>query len=538
MPFDKVGEMLEELVSVQVNEETVRRLTEQVGSWMEAAQTAEDEADGEPKSEDEQPLQRCVISADGAMISLVHKQWAETRTVAIGEPQEKRNAEGETEIHVGNLSYFSRLADAFIFTKLAEVETRRRKVAEAKEVCAVMDGADWLQLFTDKHRPDAQRILDFPHAAEHVTKLLEALEKAGMHFPPHMLQRCLHVLKHRGPRSLLRMADRLGSNLVQQKEVNAHLDYLRKREALMQYPQFRQKGWPIGSGMVESANKNVVEARLKGPGMHWERKNVNPMLALRNAVCNDRWQEMWQKALKQHRQQQALHRMSRAEQRTQALLSVCNSSSVESPPHSAAASEHISPPAPCQPASKELSPSVTPSAPAPAATQSSSCRSSTRCKLHTARNRVKYAHQRSDGMSAEVCLCGTPLVRFKGHRLKQYCSDRCRQHAYRKRQTQAKLLPGSSRAPVSHRRKRVAVLRASRVRVAPQRSGGVRGETCLFCGTTLLQSVGGRIREYCSDRCRQRAHRERQAQVSSKEKAHGMRNEMERISYLASKHPS
>jgi hypothetical protein len=38
-------------------------------------------------------------------------------------------------------------------------------------------------------------------------------------------------------------------------------DYLHKREALMQYPQFRRDGWPIGSGMVESANKNVVEAR-------------------------------------------------------------------------------------------------------------------------------------------------------------------------------------------------------------------------------------------------------------------------------------
>ena len=33
--------------------------------------------------------------------------------------------------------------------------------------------------------------------------------------------------------------------------------------------------------------------------MHWERKNVNPMLALRNAVCNSRWQEMWQKAVLQ-----------------------------------------------------------------------------------------------------------------------------------------------------------------------------------------------------------------------------------------------
>jgi hypothetical protein len=266
MPFDKVAQMMEELLSVQTNEETVRRLTEQVGSWMEAGQTVEVEANGEPESEDAEPLQRCVISADGAMISLVKKQWVETRTVAIGEPQEKLNADEEREIHVGKLSYFSRLADASTFTDLAEGEIRRRKVGEAKEACAVMDGADWLQTFTDRHRPDAVRILDFPHAAEHVTHLLETLEKAGMCFPPHLLDRCLHILKHRGPRPLLRLADHLESDLAQQKGVYEHLDYLRKREALMQYPQFRRDRWPIGSGMVESANKNVVEVRRVGNG--------------------------------------------------------------------------------------------------------------------------------------------------------------------------------------------------------------------------------------------------------------------------------
>ena len=175
MPFDKVAQMMEEIVSVQTNEETVRRLTEQAGSWMEAAQTAEIEANGEPESEDEELLQRCVISPDGAMISLIHKQWVETRTVAIGEPQEKLNAEGEREIHVGKLSYFSRLADASTFTTLAEVEMRRRKVREAKEVSAVMDGADWCMTFTERHRPDAVRILDFPHGGEHINDLLEAL---------------------------------------------------------------------------------------------------------------------------------------------------------------------------------------------------------------------------------------------------------------------------------------------------------------------------------------------------------------------------
>ena len=49
--------------------------------------------------------------------------------------------------------------------------------------------------------------------------------------------------------------------------------------------------------MVESANKVVVEARLKGAGMHWSRASVNPLLALRNAVCNDRWAAAWQQSV-------------------------------------------------------------------------------------------------------------------------------------------------------------------------------------------------------------------------------------------------
>ena len=44
-------------------------------------------------------------------------------------------------------------------------------------------------------------------------------------------------------------------------------------------PGYQELGWPIGSGSVESANKGVVQARLKGAGMRWERSHVNPMLA-------------------------------------------------------------------------------------------------------------------------------------------------------------------------------------------------------------------------------------------------------------------
>jgi len=364
MPFAQAARMLERMVGVQVGQETVRRLTEQAGGHVETAQTVEAQAVWQEEPGGKKAAVRLAMSADGALVPLVKGEWAEVRTLAIGEVEEQHASDGSSEIHVRQLSYFSRLTDAATFTDLAEVETRRRKVIQAEQVCAVTDGADWLQHFIDMHRSDAVRILDFPHAAEHLSLLLQALEKAGMTFPPDLLQRSLHRLKHRGPRFLLRLSNRLPAHLAELEGIREHVGYLQKREKLMQYPTFRKDGWPIGSGMVESANKLVVEARMKGAGMHWERSSVNPMLALRNGICNERWQETWQVAVAQQCRHQAQHRTTRAEQRKQARLSSANPVLVE--PLS------LAPPPQSPP--EEKVPSRVP--PAPAATLPGSCRPS------------------------------------------------------------------------------------------------------------------------------------------------------------------
>src|SRR5438046_98197 len=72
--------------------------------------------------------------------------------------------EGAPQARAHDLSYFSRLADAETFTRLAWGELHRRGLETAGTVCGVMDGADWEQTFLDVHRPDAKRILDFPHS--------------------------------------------------------------------------------------------------------------------------------------------------------------------------------------------------------------------------------------------------------------------------------------------------------------------------------------------------------------------------------------
>jgi hypothetical protein len=62
---------------------------------------------------------------------------------------------------------------------------------------------------------------------------------------------------------------------------------------------------------VESANKLVVEARLKGSGMHWARANVHPMLALRGALCSDRWDAAWAVIRAEQQRQAAARRAQR-----------------------------------------------------------------------------------------------------------------------------------------------------------------------------------------------------------------------------------
>lgn len=288
MPYAPARELVEDLLGIQVSKATARRATLATGKaglavWEGEQERLTQQAPPAPEGGNKQAL-----SGDGAFVLLVGGEWVEVKTLTIAEVT--RTVHGE--VHLQQISSCSRLADAEHFAETAVVETHRRGVEQAREVCAVQDGAQWLQGLVNSHRADAVRILDFAHAAEYVNEIGQAVQAAGGHLPATWLKGVLHRLKHQGPHRVLKhltwLASRYPSPGVQEK-----LASVQKREAHMQYPTYQAAGWPIGSGSVESANKVVVEARLKGAGMRWQRENVNPMLVMRNAVCNRRWQETW-----------------------------------------------------------------------------------------------------------------------------------------------------------------------------------------------------------------------------------------------------
>ena len=296
MPFGRAAKELRYFTRVEVSEATARRITEGAGSDYVQVQSEQVEQilKQTPASPPGPQLQ--LISADGAMVHQVTGDWVEVRTVAIGEVEAKGDG---GEVRTRELSYFSRLSDASEFTRQALVEIFRRGTEKAAKVCAVSDGADWEQKFIDFHRWDAVRILDFAHAAGKVAEPGRLIFGEDTTEFEKWFNKQRHSLKLGKTEGVLRSIRGLekkargrgrGKKL---KTIRGTVSYLEKRREMINYNEFQGLGYPIGSGCVESANKLVVESRLKQAGMRWARPNIDPMLGLRNIACNDRWEEAW-----------------------------------------------------------------------------------------------------------------------------------------------------------------------------------------------------------------------------------------------------
>ena len=313
--FAKAADEFAFFTQVNVHRTSASRISEAAGATAVALQTAQAEHILQTHPLPPNRPERLVLSVDGAMVPLVHGVWAEARTLVVGEPVVATDSVGQPVVQTKALSYFSRLTDSASFGELATSEIHRRAVETAGRVGAVVDGAEWCQTFIDLHAPQATRILDFPHAASYVDAIGQTMGAEGELLSEGERSSLCHALKHSGPTTVL---ERLRTSVAQAGapgETATQLAYLEKRLEQIDYPRFSAEQWPIGSGMVESANKLVVEERLKGAGMHWAEQNVNPMLALRNAICSDRWVEVWTQIEEEQRRAERARRMERQRQR-------------------------------------------------------------------------------------------------------------------------------------------------------------------------------------------------------------------------------
>ena len=198
---------------------------------------------------------------------------------------------------------FARMPESGMASLLNDVVDqvlRARRAQEFREVVVLCDGKGtiWDAAAARPVLSDAIWILDFFHAAENLMKAATAIFGDTAEAKRwHRQQREKLQLDERGVdhaiRSMCRYRRLMPGDCKERKVVRNAIQYFRDNRARMQYAQFIALGLPIGSGPVESAAKNLVQARLKRSGMRWSHQGGQHVLDLRAYLKSDRWEPMW-----------------------------------------------------------------------------------------------------------------------------------------------------------------------------------------------------------------------------------------------------
>ena len=149
-------------------------------------------------------------------------------------------------------------------------------------VAVVCDGAalDWVDL--DPYLPLRVEILDFYHVVERLGEIAPGIAPAAAAAWQTTMRQ---ALLEQGPAPLLAALRAWEPEAEAAQEVKrVQLAYFERQQGRMQYPEYLQRGFPIGSGAVEGACKHVVADRFDGGGMRWKRETADPLMQLRAAL--------------------------------------------------------------------------------------------------------------------------------------------------------------------------------------------------------------------------------------------------------------
>ena len=307
--FELAAEAYCDATGGNMSKDSLRRITEGWGKTMEEKRKAE--ANQVYDAEVPQLASRVVtvskpigaqanISTDGGMVLLREEGWKETKMSVISEVTLKRatstksEAASEMRSLLQGHSYQAGLWNADEMGQHQYLEGTRRQVESCPRFTSVNDGAPWIDRITTSNYPKAVQILDWGHAEERLWKVAKAAFGEGTLPSQQWAERQIELLWHGRVKEVVSRLHQLDWEKIScLEDIRQSPAYFECRQSKMDYAHFRQAGYPIGSGTVESGINTVVHHRMKRQGRGWKRDNAQAMLAALSEFHSGRFQIAW-----------------------------------------------------------------------------------------------------------------------------------------------------------------------------------------------------------------------------------------------------
>jgi hypothetical protein len=237
-----------------------------------------------------------VIGMDGGRVQTREKcektgtRWKESKVLTISSCLK---GDGTEENPPKKLLTTTRatMQDCRALAWLARLEAERRGIRKACEVVVIGDGGNWIDPICEEHFACHHRILDYYHAAEHLHEVGKAAhpsdEKAAGRLSDQLIQWLWAGERTKLLERLRELSQQAGqpqsgdASTHPRKVLADNFGYFTKHQGHIDYPSYRGRGWPIGSGITESGVKRFGK-RLKGTEQFWTVPGAEAIQALRS----------------------------------------------------------------------------------------------------------------------------------------------------------------------------------------------------------------------------------------------------------------
>jgi hypothetical protein len=300
--FEESRSLLAEDYGVSLSKETIERIVQHAGEVL-------------LRQDDARRTAFFALSPQEQQTKLAQIGGAQPQLVALSLDGTMLHAEGEfREIRVGRVMTYDaegeRLGEKSFARFLPVEQIGQQLFLQACELgyrhalqrVFLGDGAHWIWDLADMLFPEAVKILDWYHLDEKVHETAQAVwpdeQEKAQSWASEITTHLWEGRTGHAKAAVLATQQTLKSPLKREALRTLHV-YLTNNTERMNYPSYREAGYPIGSGMIESHCKRVVQQRCKSSGMrNWRTRNAESVLRFRTARIDGNFDQEWESHLK------------------------------------------------------------------------------------------------------------------------------------------------------------------------------------------------------------------------------------------------
>jgi hypothetical protein len=258
----------------------VRRVVDRVGERCEHAWSELSLQQACRPTPEELP-RSLVVAGDGSMLLTREEGWKEAKVAVVARGEDFQEEKGRRS--VSEARYVAEFSQEK-FRKALAAALEAERADEVQHVVWLGDGARENWTMAEQLCPFAIQVLDLPHAIQNGMVCGKALLGEADAALPLWEQRLNHLLDAPSPDAAIRELLECLPYTSDEEQLGALDDlirYYRANEKRMRYTLLRQRGMPVGSGMVESAHRHVLQVRMKRAGQRWSLRRAGRMARLR-----------------------------------------------------------------------------------------------------------------------------------------------------------------------------------------------------------------------------------------------------------------